>query len=197
MKFFKENSYDIVKLYVNNIGISIFALMLYFAAGNIAKDSVGIFNLVISIFSMLFLMSLVYCAGWDMGAKDKIHIDANRMQFDKHKGVKLALLANIPNFILTFFSVSFLLLYIASNVEGFKVVSAIFDAIMRLSMSLYIGAVQSISDIFALSSEWSFVLEGAFFLVIPVFVILATTIGYKFGVNNFRISRIFSKSQDE
>jgi hypothetical protein len=76
-------------------------------------------------------------------------------------------------------------------------VSAIFDAIMRLSMSLYIGVVQSISDIFALSSEWSFVLEGAFFLVIPVFVVLATTIGYKFGVNNFRISRIFSKSQDE
>lgn len=197
MKFFKDNSYDIVKLYINNIGISIFALMLYFAAGNIAKDAVGIFNLVISIFSILFLMALVYCAGWDMGAKDKVHIDAKRMEYDKHKGVKLALLANIPNFALTFLAVGFLLLNLATNVEGFKVVSAIFDAIMRLSMSHYIGTVQGISDIFALSNEWSFVLEGGIFLVIPALVILATTIGYNCGVNNFRISRIFTKSGEE
>ena len=56
MKFFKDNSYDIVRLYINNLGISIFALMLYFAAGNIAKESASGFKLVISIFSIGFLI---------------------------------------------------------------------------------------------------------------------------------------------
>ncbi len=197
MKFFKDNSYDIVKLYVNNIGISIFALMLYFAAGDIAKESASVFNLVISVFSILFLMALVYCAGWDFGAKDKLHIDAKKIEFDKYKGLKLALLANIPNFVLSFFSVAFLLLFILSNVEGFKVTSAIFDAIMRLSMSHYIGLVQAISDLFSLGLEWSYVLEGTFFILLPALVVLATVLGYHLGIHNKRIFALFSKNQEE
>ena len=197
MKFFKENSYDIVRLYINNIGISIFSLMLYFAAGNIAKESAAGFNLAISVFSILFLMALVYCAGWDFGAKDRIYIDSRKKEYDKFKGWKLALLANVPNFVLAFFSVIFLLIHIFTSVEGFKVVSAIFDAIMRLSMSLYIGTVQSISSLFPMKVEWSFILEGGLFLLMPVFVIFATAFGYHLGAHNKRLLQIFTKEQDE
>ena len=39
MKFFKENSYDIVKLFINQIGITIFSFMLYTAVAMIEDES--------------------------------------------------------------------------------------------------------------------------------------------------------------
>ena len=38
MRFFKSNSYDIVKLYINQIGISIFSLFLYFAVESLPME---------------------------------------------------------------------------------------------------------------------------------------------------------------
>lgn len=187
MKFFKENSYEIVRLYINNIGITIFSLMLYFSAGHIAKESVAPFNVVISIFSIGFLMALVYCAGWDLGAKDRVSIDAGRMDYDKHKGVKIALFANVPNFVLAFFTFIFLVLNMITSVEGFKVASAIFDAIMRLTMSMYIGVINEIFNLFSLDTTVSFLLESLSFLLMPALVIFATAIGYRFGEKNIRI----------
>lgn len=42
MKIFKENSYDIVKLYVNQIGIMIFSMLLYTAVGSFENESLSL-----------------------------------------------------------------------------------------------------------------------------------------------------------
>ena len=197
MKFFKDNSYDIVRLYINNLGISIFALMLYFAAGNIAKESASGFKLVISIFSIGFLMALVYCAGWDFGTKDKIHIDAKKMTFDKYKGWKLALLSNIPNFTFAFLSLVFLVIAHFSGFEGCQVAFTVFYSIMSLTMSLYIGTVQAIASLFALGNVGAYVLQGTLFIVLPIVVIASCAFGYHLGVQNKRIGDLFSKKEEE
>ena len=60
MKFLKENSYDIVKLFINQIGIAIFSTVLYTAVGDIEDVALrsGI-RIAISAFAMLFYFALL------------------------------------------------------------------------------------------------------------------------------------------
>ena len=93
MKFFKENSYDIVKLLINQIGIAIFSMTLYFSIALIEDANLkSTLNLLVSIFSTLFYYALIYTAAWEFGAKDKIRIDGGKMEkcsFNMSKNVRL------------------------------------------------------------------------------------------------------------
>ena len=78
MNFFKENSYDIVKLYLTQIAISVFALIMYTSAGFIQANTSlsATFQIIISIFSILFYFVLLYtterlpCASLGASAKN-------------------------------------------------------------------------------------------------------------------------------
>ena len=61
MKFLKENSYDIIKLYITQIGIAIFSFMIYTAAGMISKDSTvsSTILVIVSLFSTGFFFALL------------------------------------------------------------------------------------------------------------------------------------------
>ena len=52
-----------------------------------------------SIFSAAFYLFLLYVLMWETGASDKIRIDGGRMKKDVFKGLKVTLLANIPNYV--------------------------------------------------------------------------------------------------
>lgn len=83
------------KMFVNQIGITIFAICLTFST-----NQNNTLFLIVSIFSILFYLVLLYFMTWDIGYEDKTRIDAKRMNFVKLKGLYLSLFANIPNFIL-------------------------------------------------------------------------------------------------
>lgn len=102
MKFLKENSYDIVKFYITQIGISIFSHIMYHAGGAIGAESniTATIGICISVFAIIFYFFLLYTAAWDFGAKDKIRIDGGRMSPDKTKLLKMSLVANSLNLIL-------------------------------------------------------------------------------------------------
>ena len=96
MKYFiAENSYLMFKMLVNQIGITIFAIFLTFSTNQ--NDTLFF---IVSVFSIIFYLVLLYFMTWDIGYEDKTKIDANRMKFVKLKGMYLSLFANIPNFIL-------------------------------------------------------------------------------------------------
>ena len=122
MRFFKENSYDIVRLYINQFGITIFALMLYFSA-SIVLDSKWTLTLylLVSLFSIIFFFALLYFAAWEFGAKDRIRIDAGRMEYNKNKGLYLGIFAGVPNFVFSVLSIVGKGLYMLSGVEFFNV----------------------------------------------------------------------------
>ncbi len=103
MTFWKNNSYDIVRLFINQIGITIFSSVMYFAVEltNINEQTTGNEILVaISIFATLFYLVLIYTASWEYGAKDKIKIDSGKLTYSSSKGALLSVYANIPNFML-------------------------------------------------------------------------------------------------
>ncbi len=200
MKFFKENSYDIVKLYIQQIGISIFSLFLYFAVeavpiddGNKLPISIGL-----SVFSMLFLYVLLYTAAWDMGAKDKIRIDAGRMDYRRSKGALMALLANVPNFVLSMISIVLLSLNLWLSVDALNIVFVIFNFILRFTTAMYNGLMQGVFVGLLGSGESIYLLcQSIGFLLVPVFAVLVTHLGYSMGVKELRLATLFRTKNKE
>jgi hypothetical protein len=95
MNFLKENSYLIFKMLVNQIGMTMFGLVL-----SMATHENNTLLLITSIFAVLFYMVLLYTMTWDAGYAEKIRIENNRLRFVPLKGLYMSLVANIPNIIL-------------------------------------------------------------------------------------------------
>ena len=198
MRFFKDNSYDIVKLYINQIGIAIFSTVLYTAVGSMGEAKlISALNMAISIFSILFYFMLIYNVSWEYGAKDKIRIDAGRLEYDRVKGVKMSLLASVPNAVISGACVITALIYKFAAAEFAGVVSGVLNFFMRITLSMYLGVMQSIFGPFESVADMSFIGAGIAFTFISVLAVAVTQIGYLFGAKNLKIFSIFSKQNDK
>lgn len=146
MKFFKENSYDIIKLYITQIGIAIFSFMMYSAVGMINPDSTVpiVFSVIVSVFSTGFFFALLYCSAWEWGGKDKIRIDAGKMSPHSLKGLKMSLFANVPNFLFTVLGIISFLFCLFGIDSVFAVIGSICALIFRFTEMMYQGIVQAI-----------------------------------------------------
>jgi hypothetical protein len=189
MKFLKDNSYDIVRLLINQVGITIFSLILYTSIGavNIEDGMKRGVNVALSVFSMLFYFALLYTVAWDWGAKDKIRIDGGRMEPDVFKGAKMAFFANVPNFILTFVCVLTFSIFLATDSLAAENVSRVFDLIIRLFMSMYLGVLQGIFNGLRGNENMFYFAQAIGYFVIPVLPILATQFGYTMGTKEKKI----------
>ena len=184
MRFLKENSYDIVRLYINQIGMTIFSLVLYFSVTSLGDnpDSAGLYvklKIGISVFAMLFFFALLYTAAWDWGANDKIRIDSGKVKKNTAKGALIATCANALNFIL---AGGCLISELAvKNGDGF--ISQLFRPIYLLTNAMYIGIVQGIVS----SADNTILYESIGYFIAPFLAILATHIGYVFGMKYIKI----------
>ena len=96
LKFFlRENSYSIVKIIIYQIVLTIFGLCVTMAVGS-ATDSKAVLAGV-SIFAILFYLFLIGTAMYELGAKDKIRVDAGRMRRDSILGLKIGFCAGVLN----------------------------------------------------------------------------------------------------
>ena len=92
MDFWKKHSYQIVRLFVIQIGIAIFGLVLSFAVATAFRDrSDRLPLLMVSIFSVLFYLFLLYSVSWEIGGKDRLRLDAIHAEFKNGTGFLLAL----------------------------------------------------------------------------------------------------------
>ena len=96
MTFFKDNSYNIVKMMLYQFGTTLLGAITSMAA----QSNTTLF-LIASIYATLFYFYLLYSMTWEIGAKDRIRVDAGHARADRLTGLKIALFANIPNFIVT------------------------------------------------------------------------------------------------
>ena len=81
MKHIKGNSYDVVRLIINQLGISIFALVLYIAMASVGENNPSLhtgLKIASSVFSVFFYWMLIYAVMWEIGAKDRIKIDTGK-----------------------------------------------------------------------------------------------------------------------
>ena len=185
MKIFKENSYDIVRLYVNQLGIMIFSMLLYTAVGSFENEklsnTLGIF---VSIFSICFYLVLIYYVVWEIGAKDKIRIEGGRAEPCKHKGLVMGLFANVPNVVLGLFTLLFLVIYLASGNTAASSVFFIFNLITRFHASMYLGIISAVvpTGLSAGAVDYIEMLtETILFVVIPLVSVAVTHLAYHLG----------------
>ena len=192
MKFFKNNSYDIIKLYINQVGITIFAMIMYTAGGmiNNGEDS-GVslpIRLGISVFSTIFYFVLIYMSAWDLGAKDNIRYEGGKIARDGLKGMKMSLFANSINFILCAVVIASALVYIFTEAQWAGSVFGIFDMLLRFTASMYIGIIQwAFSSISLSSSSLLHLYQGCAFLLMALISVVVTQTGYRFGLSERRI----------
>ena len=138
MLYFREHSRLISRLFVNQIGMTIFGMILTMAVIRAAANNQTILVFV-SLFAVLFYLCLIYNVMWEEGAKNIIRIKAGRMPQERAFALKAALLASVPNLVLAFLlTVSYLLAY-PLGVDAFKGVQDSFHLILGIFEAMYLG----------------------------------------------------------
>lgn len=191
MKLFKENSYDIVRLYVNQLGIMIFSLLLYTAVGSFSNETLSFWlSVFVSVFSVAFYLVLVYYVVWEIGAKDKIRIDGGRMERFKNKGLFLGLIANVPNFVLGFLTTVFLVIFMITNSDGVYAAFLIGNTITRFHASMYLGFITAVVSGATAGTNidyTEFLIEAILFTIIPLISPFMTHLAYRLGEQDKKI----------
>ncbi len=178
MKYFlKDNSYSIFKMFVNQIGMTIFGITL-----SLATHQNDTLLLMTSVFGACFYMVLLYTMTWDIGYEEKIRIEGKRLKYVPLKGLYMSLIANAVNFIL---AVMVLVGYYASTsfVNGAPAspewamnVYGLGRAVAAIIEGMYGGIISVALD----SSPWAYLI-----IILPS--LLVCTVAYIAGVKGFRI----------
>ena len=190
MKFLKENSYDVVRLFINQVGITIFALVLYTAVGFVEDTQLSRnIKVALSLFATLFYFVLIYTVSWEYGAKDKVRIDTGKLKDDKLKGLKYGLFANLINVILGLVSVITLGNYMISGSDGMFTVFGIVNMFMRFIMAMYIGMLQGVFAVWNSTETQNlyFLGQSIGYIVFPFVAAGVVVFGYAMGKRNKRI----------
>ncbi len=201
MNFLKNNSYDIVRFFINQMGIMIFSLVLYISCGFVEDVSVKTsLKLVVSIGSTLFYFALLYYAAWECGAKDKVRIDAGRQKKIPFKGALMSLVANSLNLILAISALICIAVYINSpELHGAPSAlgnaAGILSSVYHFISAMFIG----IADAFSSLAEGLLadLLGSVAFIIMYVVTIAVTGFGYFMGVRDYRITSLFSSANTQ
>ena len=193
MRIFRENSYDIVRLYINQIGITIFSMFLYTAVAQIEDADLFLtLRILVSVFSSLFYLILIYNVMWEIGAKDTIRIETGKCEAQPLKGAVMALYANVPNFLLAILSVIFVSVFMLFS-EGWAYNAfAIVFTILRVHTAMYMGIIQGVTpanpDMDANAVDLAdCLIESALFLILPLIAVAVTQLSYYLGSKEIRI----------
>ena len=188
MKFLKNNSYDIVKLFINQIGITIFSLVLYSAIGFMEDEALETqLRIWLSVFATCFYLVLIYCTCWDYGARDKIRVDGGKQDRFRSKGALMSLIANIPNFVLALLAVIFMGVYMSAGSEGAYSSFALVNLIMRFLNAMFLGLLQGIFSFLEDSTDLYYFWQSAGYFLAPVITVLAAHLGYTLGFKEKRL----------
>ncbi len=185
--FFSKYSYDVIKMFVNQFAISIFGSMLAMATSFAGND---VLTLVVSIFAIIFYLFLIYTMTWEIGAKDKISVDVGKKDYKPMTGLYLALLANIPNFLIAgLYTVAYPTMSTAAWAGGIAAFASIASLILQgmyrgVMMTVYVGATP------LMNLWWTY-----FLIMVPS--LFMTWLAYFLGHKNFRFfAFITQKSND-
>lgn len=181
LNFFKENGYTIFKMIVNQIGMTMFGLMLSMATYQ--NDQL---LLLTCLFSIGFYMVLLYTMSWDCGLREKVRVDGKRMKYQPLKGLWMSLCANVLNIILAIcVIVSYYSLtdFATGQPEGAYTVYYISKMIAVVIQGMYNGLVQLYSPY-----------NPIIFILIVIPALVSSTLGYYLGLKNVRLLGFISNS---
>ncbi len=177
-EFWSENGKIVKKLILNQFGAAVMGLMITAAAAS--NPSLKLFA---SLFAIAFYLVLLYMVVWEHGGQDRIRVDGGRAAYKPFTGLKISLIANIPNIL---FAVLILIGWFFGRKDGpFAMEWAgnlyfICNMLGRIWHGMYIGLIQTFSP----NNPIAHLL-----VVLPALFIC--TLGYWLGLTNRRIFAMF------
>ena len=191
MGFLKKNSYQIVRLFVIQIGIAIFGLVLSFAVSTAFRDRDDTAALLfVSVFSVLFYLFILYSVAWEIGGKDRLRLDSAHAKLRGGMGIVLALLAETPNFLLCLLmAIGGIVVFAGGSVVGARIFAVGYAPALFLN-SMYTAIIRTALNATHLSQEVSrsyYLVAALLFLAATLPAILVTGFAYWMGLNEKRI----------
>lgn len=181
-KLFRDHSYDMVKMFLNQVATAIFGFSLALAAGK--AENVMLRN-VTSICAILFYMFLLYTMTWELGFHDRAGVTSGRKKGNPYKGVLISLCANIPNLILAFF----IMLGTLIRTEFFGNIGAFCKSAAIFIEGMYTGVLANRIGGVQLNSLWI----SYFLITVPAMLVCG--LAYLFGLKDTKFTSIFNRQQ--
>jgi hypothetical protein len=171
-----------MRLFVNQIGITFFALVLTMAVSRMENDS---FKLWVSVFSILFYLCLIYSVMWEAGAANAVPIEAGRMERDRLFSLKASLFASVPNLALALLMLVFFLLGYVASIHWAGGVYAVLHIVTGLFEAMHAGVFSAILK--GLSGVKEQLVACILYLLSSLPMILVSMGAYALGMRNIRL----------
>ena len=174
LTFIKENYRTSLKLFINQMGMTVFGLIVLIAAkllNNVVFHCAG-------VLAILMYMYLLYTAMWEKGSEDKIRIDAGRIKENKLYGLYVSLIANFLNIL--FGIIIVITSFFAENVAFCGDIYGAIKIIDTYINGMYMSLTYSVKTPFI-------------YLIIVLPALLVSTVSYISGINGQRY--IFPQSK--
>ena len=172
MQFFKKNSYDIVRLVLNQFALAVFGVVLTTAARMRADGEFDWLTLIVSIFSTLFYLYILYATLLEMGGKHKVKIDSGSASCDRHLGLKMMLVAQVPNFLVLFLMLlGWIFGHGAAHNSFFIGLFGMMQIIMYFLQSMYDGIIGAIIPNASGTLDYFFVWLSYLISVLPAILV--------------------------
>ena len=181
--FFKNHSYDMVTMLLDQIAIALFGFTLVLAAMKINNDAL---RNVASIFSVLFYLVLLYIKAWDIGFKDKISVEQGKKADNPFRGALISLCANAINYVL---AILIMLRALLPSVSAFESIGGVAQAIAIFVQGMYTGILVNPVGGAPLNTYW------ISYFIIPLPAILVCGLAYYFGLHDVKYTGFFHKNQ--
>lgn len=181
---FSRYSYSVLKMFINQFAIGIFGAVLSMAT--IIADSDPL-TIIVSIFSILFYLFLIYNMMWEVGAKDRLAVDYKKQPYRPHMGLVLALFANLPNFLIA------ILQTVVAPFPEMKWANALRTGVVVVYLVVE-GMYAGLGGVLTLSVDGVATSLNSFwwmYFVIIIPALVTAWIAYYLGHKNFRFLSLF------
>ncbi len=184
--FFSKYSYGIMKMFVNQFAISIFGSVLFMATD--AAENTAL-TVAVSCFAILFYLFLIYTMTWEIGAKDRIHVDMGKKEYKPHTGLVMSLVANTPNLLIAIlFTIAYPFMATMTWAGNLAAVTSVITVFVQ---GMYLGLTTTIQIAgVALNRLWF----SYFLIIVPA--LITSWIAYYLGHKEFKFFATISKKQN-
>ena len=181
---FRDHSYNMVKMFLNQFATAIFGFSLALAAGKAQNPTL---RNVTSIGAILFYLFLLYTMTWEIGFRERVGVLHGRIKNQPYKGALICLIANLPNFLFA------ILITLGAFVsQGVCATLAAFGRTAALLLEgMYTGILAQTVNGVALHQHW-FV-----YFLIPIPAILVCGIAYLLGLKDVKFTALFNQEYPE
>ena len=177
---FRDHSYDMVKMFLNQFATAIFGFSLVLAAEK--AQNITLRNIT-SVAAILFYLFLLYTMTWEIGFRDRVGVLHGTKPNRPWKGAIISLFANSINFVLAVLIMlgAFFPKTALAGVGGMcKVAALLVEGMYTGLLANRVGGVQ-------LNSMWFM------FFVIILPAVLVCGLAYFFGLKDVKFTSVFNR----